>query len=211
MKPFTTTKTSKFRNVLLLLLVVFLFLFVFYQNVYKREAVITRAPLTVDQILGTREETIAGLDDKYAGKTIEYYDQDFGFSILYPIGYSAVQEPAPGIKARFSAYSVPFQAEIFDVRLLNYSDITAGDIRNAAKESKATVLEGKQNARPFYAYTAFEESAISENETLLVRQAFLECRDLDDKPYWLSFTAAFTSALTPDLELAEYMISSVKC
>ncbi|MFH0971526.1 MAG: hypothetical protein V1835_03075 [Candidatus Micrarchaeota archaeon] len=158
-----------------------------------------------------KADLMAALKAKYDSKTIEYYDQDYGFKVRYPIGYDAVKEPFPGFTVRFVTYYPPFSVEIYDVRVVNDTELSENVIYSEMKKVDVAVSKETINGRMAYLSNTQDINPANENQTIYLKQAFYDCKTTAGKPYWISFTAALTEELSPDLELAEYMIRTLEC
>ncbi len=93
-----------------------------------------------------------------------------------------------------------------DVRVFEPSAMDSELIQSSAAKANTTAVKYIQNGNSLYEYSFKQANFANENESILIRQAFYQCPD-----HWLAFVAAFSEPLAPDLELADYMISTLEC
>ncbi|MFH1257431.1 MAG: hypothetical protein ABIG96_06315 [Candidatus Micrarchaeota archaeon] len=204
-------KTSADFSLFLLLVVVALAVVGIY-FIYQAR---TTTPSNQYVILGKkpaemRADLDAAFKQKYESKTIDYYDQTYGFSLRYPIGYSAVRDIPPDIYLRFAAYGTNLDAEVEDILILQKSEIDEKTILSDANYAGAKIRQETINGNPAIIVDFKNESTIIEGQSVFIKIAFISCSK-GEKPYWLVFRGGVTQALSPDLELMEYMIRTVKC
>ena len=216
-----TVKTGKWMNLIPIVVLIGVFAYLIY-NTYtetQKSGLTTEfrnpleKPKTPTEI---RLENFKNLEKKYNDKTIEYYDQDYGFSMRYPIGYGVAEQPFAEVEVRFGAFYPPFDYEWIDVRPLNESYYTSGAIEStlaelAGKENIGWHKEQGANGASNYFSSFKQAEVIADNETVYTRMAFYGCKDLFGKPYWLSIISAVSQNLAPDLEVVEYMEGTVTC
>ncbi|MBU1197537.1 hypothetical protein KJ765_03410 [Candidatus Micrarchaeota archaeon] len=199
-------KTSAFLNVFLVVVLVIVFGYFAYSLYTAPQQLVERIPVATESVQEMRLEQLPKLDEKYASKTISYYDPDYGYRIRYPVGYSIQLEPAFTIRLRIAAFYPPFSSEIMDLRILRPDELTPQLIRASATSEGVVLTEYEQRGRKLYMTTIENDELAVDGQTIFVREAFYECPS-----YWIVFTAAISEPLAPDLELADYMISTLEC
>ncbi len=201
-------RASPAANVLLTILLLVAVAVVVYYAYFAPQPpkVISQIPFLRPNETAVRDAAAAKLDEKYRLNTLEYYDQNYSFSIRYPIGYNAIVDPTLDVRLRFSAYYPPFSAEIFDVRVIDKDVLDAEKIRASAVEANTTATTYIQDGKGLHVVSMRQQNPVDENDVIFVKQAYYECPN-----YWLVFVAAVSAPLAPDLELADYMVSTMRC
>lgn len=158
-----------------------------------------------------KREMLESMEKKYSGKFIGYEDAVYGYKLKYPIGYDARIDPFYDIHQRFVAYYPPFSIELMDIRILNPGEASEAEIKGLANSLNTPLNTQTINGKTAYTFTASQPSLSEDNESVYIRQAFFRCANSSGYNYWLSYTAAISEQLSPDLEVAEYMIQSIQC
>ncbi|MFH1199785.1 MAG: hypothetical protein V1708_01835 [Candidatus Micrarchaeota archaeon] len=172
----------------------------------QQPKVLEQTPLFRPNATALRQAEVARLESKYFIKTIEYFDQNDSFSIRYPIGYSAQLDPTLDIRLRFSAYYAPYSSEIFDVRVIDADQLNAQKIIDSAVSANTTADSFLQDGKDLFIVNLALANPVDANDTVFVKQAYYHCPD-----YWLVYVAGISAPLAPDLELADYMVSTMRC
>ncbi|MFH1106921.1 MAG: hypothetical protein V1787_03420 [Candidatus Micrarchaeota archaeon] len=153
-----------------------------------------------------RAAQVSLLAAEYDPRSLEYFDQNYSFSLRYLQGYLADLDPFPSVRVRFSAYHPPYSAEIIDVRVVESGELSDVKIGEAAAEENASLASYPQDGRTVYVLSMAMQNPVDGNERIFIRQAYLQCPS-----NWVVLVAAISEPLVPDLDLVDYMISTMRC
>ncbi|OIO25567.1 hypothetical protein COU38_01825 [Candidatus Micrarchaeota archaeon CG10_big_fil_rev_8_21_14_0_10_54_18] len=154
--------------------------------------------------------------DDFVEKTLEfgeenrenfltYENEEYAFTVEYPVGYNAVEEADLYSTVKFYAgtpYSVWMQE--FNVYVVDSNEsFSVEDV--LSEESDWTGFDLKVNGRNAH-YFETTEYLPEYDEELSYKYLFVECGD------YLAWVTALTPTITPgDLVVADYVLHSFKC
>lgn len=197
-------KPPKLVNVLLYLVVVAVIVAAAYLLTQSRQA-----DSQANALLGGEssvDQSYSMLSSKYDSLTLVYTDPADGYSIRIPIGYEAIANPDEITSLRIAAHLIGSSSEVFSVALFEDTDFSQEELKQLTGFDQ--VLSQKDtsvNGRKTILFSAVNQSVV-DGEQLYYKLALVQCPS-----YTISFTGVIPDELSPDLELYDYMLGSIKC
>lgn len=142
---------------------------------------------------------------EHGDKMLSYRDDEYGFTIRYPVGYAAMFAPDAGIRLRFMALGPGTNSEVIDVAVVNGTPEEAFTDLDDQLFEKETREELTVNNRRLLLIKGETSDPVFE-EPAFARLAVFDCGN-----YTAAINAFVPRLLLKDLELVDYMIYSFEC
>lgn len=154
----------------------------------------------------------ASFSSLHGNDFITYHEKEHGFSINYPIGYEANENPSVGVSVGFYAYYPNVPAEVIEVSVLE-GDFSKNDFSQATQGMKdvATLTKSWSHNIEGKDIYLLEGSENQNGVSGISKVGFITCSTQNNTAYTVIVNSFIPSQLSADSDTVDYMIYSLQC